>query len=127
MNPSSIRGNGERAGMWEMPICSRGDTQGGAAVIDSFTKRPIKVSDDGDAGPYIMVQLDQLDLVKKLLDGAELRYSVDEDAISFNDQPYTAVVNLGHDVEASAVQKLLDEHKVPRMARPRRPHSGRHG
>jgi hypothetical protein len=104
-----------------------GAREGERAMIDSFTKAPIKVSDDGDAGPYIMVQLDQLDLVKKLLDGADIRYSVDEDAISFNDQPYTAVVNLGHDVEVSAVQKLLDEHKSRRMARPRRPHSGRHG
>jgi hypothetical protein len=96
-------------------------------MIDSFTKKPIKVSDDGDSGPYIMVQLDQLDQVKKLLDDADIRYTVDEDAISFNGQPYTAVVNLGHHVDVLAVQKLLDEKEDPKMARPRRPTSGRRG
>jgi len=97
------------------------------AMIDSFTKKPIRVSDDGDAGPYILVQLDQLDMVKKLLDDSDIRYAVDEDAISFNGQPYTAVVNLGHHVDVLAVQKLLDENADPKMARHRRPHSGRRG
>jgi len=96
-------------------------------MIDSLTKKSIKVSDDGDAGPYIMVQLDQLDLVKKLLNDAGIRHSVDEDAISFNNQPYTAVVNLGHHVDVLAVQKLLDENADPKMARRRRPTSGRRG
>ena len=96
-------------------------------MIDSFTRKPIRVSDDGDAGPYIMVQLDQLDLVKTLLDDADIRYTVDEDAISFNGQPYTAVVNLGHHVDVPAVQKLLDEKEDPKMARRRRPQSGRRG
>ncbi len=96
-------------------------------MIDSFTKKPIRVSDDGDAGPYILVQLDQLDTVKKILDDADIRYAVDEDAISFNGQPYTAVVNLGHHVDVLTVQKLLDEKEHPKMARRRRPQSGRRG
>ena len=96
-------------------------------MIDSFTKEPIRVSDDGDAGPYMMVQLDQLDLVKKLLDDAGYHYYVDEDAISFNDQPYTAIVNLGHHADVPAIQRLLDDNEGPKMARPRRPRSGRRG
>ncbi len=70
---------------------------------------------------------DQLDLIKKILDEAGFRYSVDEDAISFNDQPYTSVVNLGHHVDVSAVQHLLDENEDPKMAHSRRPRSGRRG
>jgi hypothetical protein len=94
-------------------------------VIDSITREPIRVSLDGDAGPYIMVQLDQLELVKKLLDDALIPYTVEDDAISFNDQPYTAVVNLWHDANVLAVQTLLDQHEDPRMARQRRLRSGR--
>ena len=93
-------------------------------MIDSITKEPIRVDKYPEAWPYIRLPLDQLDQVKKLLDGADIRYSVDEDAISFNDQPYTAVVNLAHDVDVSAVQKLLDEHKSRRMARPTKPVPG---
>jgi hypothetical protein len=36
-------------------------------MFDSLTREPIRASDDGDAAPYIMVQLDR---VKKLLDDA---------------------------------------------------------
>ncbi len=78
-------------------------------------------------GPYILVRLDQLDLLKRLLDDGGVRFTVDEDAVSFNDQPYIAVVNLGHHVDVLAVQKLLDENEVPKMARPRRPRSGHRG
>jgi len=94
-------------------------------MVDSFTKQPVKVSTDGDAGPYLMVQLDQLELVQKLLDAAGIRYSVDEDAISFNDKPFTAVVNLAHDVDVAAVQMLLDTQENSEIIRHRRPKGGR--
>ncbi len=42
-------------------------------MIDSFTKKPIRVIDDGDDAPYIIVRLDQLDAVKKILDRAGYR------------------------------------------------------
>lgn len=96
-------------------------------MIDSLTKKPIRVSDDGDVGPYIMVQLDQLGLVKKLLDNAGYDYYVDEDAISFNDQPYTAIVNLGNDANVPAIQSVLDDNEDPNVARRRRTRSGRRG
>jgi hypothetical protein len=96
-------------------------------MIDSFTKERIKVSDDGDAWPYIMVQLDQLELVKKLLDHSGIPNSVDEDAISFNDQAYSVIVNLEQNVDVAAVQKLLDGHEDPQTARHRRTKSARRG
>ena len=96
-------------------------------MTDSFTREPIRVSDDGDTGPYILVRLDQLDPLKRLLDGAGIRFTVDEDAVSVNDRPYIAVVNLGPHVDVLAVQKLLDENEEPKMARPRRPRSGHRG
>ena len=49
-------------------------------MTDTYTHKPIKVSADGTAGPYIMVRLDQLETVRSLLQmivdagvGADLR------------------------------------------------------
>jgi hypothetical protein len=77
-------------------------------MIDISTERPLYVSTDGTAGPYIMVPLDQLDAVRRLLDQHSIRYSVDEDAISLNDKPYVTVVDLGRGGDAPAVQTILD-------------------
>jgi hypothetical protein len=94
-------------------------------MIDSITKEPIRVSDDGDAGPYIIVQLDQVELVKGLLDTAGYDYDVDEDAISFNDQPYTSIVNLGLQADVAGIQRLLDDFDSPNIARGRSSRSDR--
>jgi hypothetical protein len=94
-------------------------------MIDSFTKKPIQVYDDDDAGPYIIVRLDQLSLVEKLLDDAGHHYAVDDEAISINDHPYATIVNFGRHAEVPAIQKLLDDNQDPQMARPRRSSSGR--
>ncbi len=96
-------------------------------MIDSLTKRPIKVSDDEDAEPYIFVQLDQLDLVKKLLEEAGHDFYVEEDAISFNGQPYTSVVELRHRADVTAIQKLLDDNEDINMARHGSAPSGHRG
>jgi len=97
------------------------------AMIDSFTKDPIRVGDDDDAGPYIIVRLDQLGLVTKLLDDAGFHYDLDEEALSINDGPYTTIVNLGRHADGPAIQKLLDDNQDPKTAPvpPRRSSSGR--
>lgn len=77
-------------------------------MIDVVTKKPLYVSTDGTAGPYIMVPLDQLDEVRQLLDQRCIHYSVDEDAISLNDEPYVTVIDLGRGTDAVAVQTILD-------------------
>jgi hypothetical protein len=99
----------------------------GGTMIDSLTKRPIQVYDDGDGAPYIVVQLDQLDQLKKLLDGAGIPYRVEDEAFSFNDQPFTAVVNVGRGVDVPAVQNLLDKTEDGKTVRHRRSRSGRRG
>lgn len=78
------------------------------SMIDVTTQRPLHVSTDGTAGPYIMVPLDQLETLRVLLDNNRVRYSVDENAISLDGGPYIAVVNLGRGVDAKAVQGILD-------------------
>jgi hypothetical protein len=77
-------------------------------MIDVTTKRPLRVSTDGTAGPYIMVPVSQLDEVRQLLDCRRVRYWVEEDVISLNGAPEIAVVNLGRGGDAIAVQAILD-------------------
>ncbi len=78
-------------------------------MTDISTNKPLRVSTDGTAGPYIMVPLDQLDDIRRALEENHIRYWVDEDAISLNDSPFITTVNLGRAGDASAVQAILDE------------------
>jgi hypothetical protein len=77
-------------------------------MLDITTQKPLCVSTDGTAGPYIMVPLSQLTDVRDLLDQHDIRYTVEENAISFNGQPYIAVVNLSRGVHADEVQAILN-------------------
>ena len=77
-------------------------------MIDKTTKQPIYVSTDGTAGPYIMVPLDQLDELCQLLDEHQVRYEVEEDAISLNGAPMIATVDLDRGADVIAITKFLD-------------------
>jgi hypothetical protein len=80
-------------------------------VIDSATHNRITVSTDGNAGPYIMVPVDQLDMVTALLRDNAIAFWVDADAISLDGKPEIVVINLGRGVDATRVQRLLDQAK----------------
>ncbi len=77
-------------------------------MIDKSTRKPLYVSANGTAGPYIMVPVDQLAAVTRLLDDNRVRYWTDEVAISLDDEPEVAVINLGRGTDPHAVQRLLD-------------------
>ena len=77
-------------------------------MTDATTQNPLHVSTDGTAGPYIMIPLSQLEEVKRLLDDRRIRYWVEENAISLDGAPYVAVINLGREGDANAVQAILD-------------------
>jgi len=77
-------------------------------VIDLTTHQRIIVSTDGDAGPYIIVPLDQLDAVELILKENNVSFWVDADAISLDGQPEVAIVNLGRGANATHVQQMLD-------------------
>jgi hypothetical protein len=77
-------------------------------MTDISTNKPLYVSTDGTAGPYIMVPLDQLVDVRRALDDNNIRYWVDEAAISVNDRPFIATVDLGRGGNAEVVQAILD-------------------
>jgi hypothetical protein len=78
-------------------------------VIDEMTKDSLRVSTDGVAGPYLMVPVTQLDAVLALLDRHKVRYWVDADAISLDNEPAITVINFGRSGEAARVQAILDE------------------
>jgi hypothetical protein len=82
--------------------------QEGRAMTDATTEKRLSVSTDGDAGPYIEVLVSQLDDLRYLLDRRGVRYSVQEDVISFDGGPEVAVVDLGRGADGSAVQAILD-------------------
>jgi len=77
-------------------------------MLDTTTRRPLRVSTDGTAGPYIITPVSQLDQVCRLLDGHHVRYSVDENAISLDGKPEVVVIDLGYRGDASGVQSILD-------------------
>lgn len=77
-------------------------------MTDGTTQQRLSVSTDGTAGPYITVPVSQLEEVKGLLDARRIRYWVDENAISLNGEPEIAVINLGREADAAAVQEILD-------------------
>ena len=78
-------------------------------MIETHTRRPIHVSTDGTARPYIMVPVDQLGFVRTLLDRHEIRYWVESDAISLNGKPEIGIINLGLAGDSNRVQAILDE------------------
>ena len=77
-------------------------------MTDATTEKRLSVSNYGTAGPYIVVPVSQLGDLRELLDGHGVRYSVQEEAISFDGEPETTVVDLGRGADGSAVQAILD-------------------
>jgi hypothetical protein len=77
-------------------------------MIDVTTRRPLYVSTAGDAGPYILVSVEQLATVKELLDAHGVSYWVDEEALSIDGGPEITEINLGRQCDPKAVQRLLD-------------------
>ena len=77
-------------------------------MTDTTTRRPIRVSTDGTAGPYIMVPVELLEKVRKLLVENNIPHWVEHNAISVDGRPAVTVINLGQKADPSRVQDLLD-------------------
>jgi len=75
---------------------------------DATTRKPLRVSTDGTAGPYIMVPEGQLDQVAKILSDHGIRHWVEENVISLDGEPAVGVINLGRGGDARQVQAILD-------------------
>jgi hypothetical protein len=77
-------------------------------MTDTTTRRPLRVSTDGTTRPYIRLPFSQVDDVRRLLDDHHIDYWVEEDVISLNGGPEVAVIDLGREGDAAAVQAILD-------------------
>jgi hypothetical protein len=77
-------------------------------MTDVTTQKPLRVSTESAAGPYIDLPVSQLEDVCRLLDDHGIQYWVSENAISFDGGPETTVINLGRKGNAAAVQAILD-------------------
>ena len=77
-------------------------------MIDTTTRQPLHVSTDGNAGPYIVVPVSQLDKITTVLDANKVSYWVDEEAISLDGKPEIVVINLGRGSKPAWFQTLLD-------------------
>lgn len=81
---------------------------GGQKMTNTTTNKPLRVSTEGTAGPYIRLPLSQLDDVRRLLDSHGIFYWASENAISLNGAPEVTVINLGRGGDAVQVQAVLD-------------------
>jgi hypothetical protein len=77
-------------------------------MINMITRQPLRVSTDGEAGPYIMVPAAQLDKVEALLEANQVPFWVDEEVLSLDGKPEVGVINLGRGSNPARVQSLLD-------------------
>lgn len=77
-------------------------------MVDVIKKKPLQVSTDGTAGPYLMLPLDDVGRVKGLLDSHGIGHSVEEDAISLDGSPYIAVIDFGLEADADRIQSIFD-------------------
>jgi hypothetical protein len=78
-------------------------------MLDAMTKGRMLVSNDVTAGPWLMLEITQLDAVLAALDRHKVRYWVDSDAISLDNEPPTTVINFGKKGDAVQIQAILDE------------------
>ncbi len=77
-------------------------------MTDTVTKKALRVSTEGTAGPFIRLEVSRVDDVRRLLESRGITYWVSENSISWNGGPFTTIVNLGHNGDAALVQTILD-------------------
>ena len=78
-------------------------------MIDEKTQDRLRVSTAGIAGPYLMIPVTRLDAALAVLDRHKVRYWVDADAISLDNEPAITVINFGRSGDAARIQSILDE------------------
>lgn len=77
-------------------------------MIDSLTKKPLKIIPEEKGGPSLRIAVEQLKDVQKVLDEHKVDYWVPEYAFSFNDGPMKISVYFSSRTDPKKVQKILD-------------------
>jgi hypothetical protein len=77
-------------------------------MIDIETQAPLKINTDGDAGPYLMVPLNQLPEVRRVLEHNGIKHVIEDDAIQWDDKPVIAIVDFDYRADVAKIQAALD-------------------
>jgi hypothetical protein len=77
-------------------------------MIDTETQAPLKISTDGDAGPYLMVPLNQVPAVHHVLEENGIAHAIAEDAIQWDDRPAIAIIDFDVRADVARIQAILD-------------------
>jgi hypothetical protein len=77
-------------------------------MIDSTTNERVVVSDAETPWPYIIVPIDQLEAIERILQENRVTYWLGTHSISINGKPQIIFIKFPWDVNAGAVQRLLD-------------------
>jgi hypothetical protein len=78
-------------------------------MIDLETKERLRIDVDVDAGPYLMLPLEQVSAVQSLLQRQGVAFTVDDEAVQFDERPPIAIMNFGRGADPVRLQRLLDE------------------
>jgi hypothetical protein len=77
-------------------------------MVDIETHERLQVNTEGDAGPYLMIPLEQLPDVRRVLTEHNISHTVVEDAIKLDDKPVIAILDFGRTADAAQIQAVLD-------------------
>ena len=79
-------------------------------MIDIELHSRLVVRSEGDAGPYLMVPVQQLAAVEAVFAAARIPFSTSRDALQMDGHDAIAVVDFGRRADAAHVQAVLDQH-----------------
>ena len=77
-------------------------------MINVMTQKPLRVLGEDSEWPAISLPVSQLSEAQQLLDERGVPYTVDENYLSINDGPFTALIKLRRGTDGKAVQAILD-------------------
>jgi len=77
-------------------------------MTDVTTNQPLRVEDEGGAGPYLMLPAMQLGVLTRLLECHRVSFWVDENLVSLDGEPETAFVEFGRRGDTATLRKILD-------------------
>ncbi len=72
------------------------------------TDAPLTVSNDGTAGPYVIVAPEQYGPVAEALRSEGVPFRLDPDAVLLGGAPPLAIIDLGIDADVERIQRILD-------------------
>jgi len=77
-------------------------------MIDAIAHKPLTVEAVEDGGAILDLPESQLEQVKAVFDAHNVRYWIDEDVVSCDGGPETALIIISQNEDPARVQRLLD-------------------